>query len=667
MPEGTITTAERVPVTDAWSPTEAQRDWWAFQPLSDPEAPPVPGDWPRDDIDRFILAGLDAAGLAPSPEADRATWLRRVTFDLTGLPPTPEELDAFLADAHAGAHERVVDRLLASPAHGERFARHWLDVVRYADYHVGDPAGRNPVCEPLEAWRYRDWVVAALNADMPFDRFVAMQICGDLLPAPDGADVHADGLVATTFLVNGVWDRGDADKEKLVSDMVDDQIDTVGKAFLGVTLGCARCHDHKFDPVSQADYYALAGIFYSTRMLEELGTKGGEITLQRRLLVPAGVAEARAQALALTASLDALLGALDRGGAPADAPERIALAAERARVAAATPPEPPRALAVSEGGVPGGLFPGIQDVPIHIRGSYARLGAVVPRRMPEFLAGGGRTAIGAGSGRRELADWITAADNPLPSRVIVNRVWQWHFGRGMVPTASNLGLLSEPPSHPALLDRLARDFVAGGRTLKALHRRIVLSATYRQSGRATPSALEADPDNRLLGRIEPRRLEAEAIRDAMLAAAGTLDRTSCGPATHDQSLPRRSLYVQTARWDRSTFATLFDAANPDAVVERRDVSTVAPQALFLLNNPLVERLADDLAARLARDVPDTDSVAVGDTVARRTRLAWRLLLGRDPTEAEFDLAVGIVAGRGDEAWVDLAHVLLWSNGVVYVD
>ena len=664
MPPGSLTGGSASTAAPApWAPSAAQRAWWAFQPLGDPGPPAVADEWPRDDLDRFILAALQARGLEPAPEAGRGAWLRRVTFDLTGLPPAPEEIEAFMADRSPGAHERVVDRLLASPAHGERMARHWLDVVRYADFHAGDPAGRNPVCEPMEAWRYRDWVVASFNRDLPYDTFVAMQVCGDLLPSPDGTTPHADGLVATTFLVNGAWDRGDADKEKMVSDMVDDQIDTVGKAFLGMTLGCARCHDHKFDPVSQADYYALAGIFYSTRMLEELGTKGGEITLQRRLLVPEEVAQARKRGLALAAQIDASLAALDRGGAPADDPERLAILDEKARVAAAVPPEPPRALAVSEGGVPGGLFPGIQDVPIHVRGSYARLGAVVPRRMPAFLAGPNAQPIESGSGRRELAEFLVDPANPLTDRAIVNRVWQWHFGRGLVPTAGNLGLTSEPPSHPELLDFLVRRFRAAGRSLKELHRRIVLSATYRQSSRASAAALEADPDNVLLGRHRARRLEAEAIRDAMLAVAGTLASTPGGPATHDVAVPRRSLYLQTARWDRSGFAALFDAANPDASVERRDESTVAPQALWMLNNPFVLGVAGELAARLARELPgDSREIA-----AARVERAWRLLYGRAPEPDETAAALALVEAGGAAGWQDLAHVLLCTTEFVHVD
>ncbi len=644
--------------------TEKHRNWWAFRSVKRPEVPKVTPQ-PTNAIDAFIRAKLDTLGLKPAVPADKRTLLRRLTFDLIGLPPTPEQVDAFLKDDSPEAFAKVVDQLLASPAHGQRWARHWLDVVRYADYHDGNPKARNPVCEPLEAWRYRDWVVQSLNRDLPFDQFIVHQIAGDLLPPPDGKQPYADGLVATTFLVNGAWDRGDADKEKMVSDMVDDQIDTVGKAFLGLTLGCARCHDHKFDPVSTRDYYALAGIFYSTRMLKELGTKGGEITLQRRPLVSQEVLDKRSQQLKQIAELNTRLTELDKKNPkppPAD-PARVQLIEARDRVQKELVPEPPQALAVSEGGVPGGLFPKIQNVPIHIRGSYTRLGPVVPRAMPTFFASDKQPQIATGSGRKELADWVASKDNPLTSRVIVNRVWQWHFGTGLVRTPNNFGLLSEPASHPELLDWLAATFVADGWSLKKLHRRIVLSEAYQRSSAATPDALTRDPDNRWLRRFTPRRLEAEAIRDAMLAVTGRLDVKPLGPATHDLSVPNRALYVQTARWDRSNFATLFDAANPDATVEKRDVSTVAPQALFLLNHDFALSQAKHLADRATRDEPK-------DEVARIRRL-FRLTFARAATEDEVKIARQLLSaprkGRADLAWRDLAHVLLLSNEFIYLD
>jgi cytochrome c553 len=646
--------------------TEKQRRWWAFQPVRDRPVPAVTDRaWPRSDLDRFVIAELEKRTLRPSKAAEWSALLRRVTFDLTGLPPTPDEVETFLKDDSPDAFAKVVERLLASPAYGQRWARHWLDVVRYADYHDGNPKARNPVCEPLEAWRYRDWVVQSFNRDLPFDRFIVHQIAGDLLPAPDGKEPYADGLIATTFLVNGAWDRGDADKEKMVSDMVDDQIDTVGKAFMGLTLGCARCHDHKFDPLAQTDYYALAGIFYSTRMLTELGTKGGEITLQRRPLAPKEVVEKRATQLKKIADLSAKLAELDKQKPkpPADDPARRELLEQRDRFQKDLLPEPPLALAVSEGGVPGGLFPKIQDVPLHIRGSYSRLGPVVSRAMPAFFAREQQPRITSGSGRRELANWVASKDNPLTARVIVNRVWQWHFGTGLVRTPNNFGLLSEPPSHPELLDWLAMKFVEDGWSLKHLHRRILLSATYQQSSNASPEVFARDPENTWLGRFAPRRLEAEAIRDAMLFAAGGLNRALGGPATHDLATTRRSLYVQTARWDRSNFAILFDAANPDAAVEKRDVSTVAPQALFLLNHDFVLSQAKQLADRVTREEPT-------DETARLQRL-FQLVFARPAAIDEMHVVGELLArprtGGAETAWRDLAHVLLCSNEFVYLD
>jgi cytochrome c553 len=650
----------------AWRVTEAQRRWWAFQPVRDGAPPALERDsQTQSAIDQFVGAELREHGMIPAPPADRRKWIRRATFDLTGLPPTPEEVDAFLHDDSPAAFSRVVDRLLASGAYGQRWARHWLDVVRYADYYDADPKTRTASCELTEAWRYRDWVVDSLNSDMPFDRFIENQIAGDLLPSPDGGSIYPAGLIATTFLSNGVWDRGDADKEKIVSDMVDDQIDTVGKAFMGLTLGCARCHDHKFDPISQQDYYALAGIFYSTHILKDLGAKGAEYTMNRVPLVPESVTAPRDEQLKKLEQLDAKLTALESNAqaAGAKAPERAKLKSERDRLQASLPPEPPLAMAVQEGGTPGGLFPGIQDVPLHIRGSYARLGPVVGRRLPLFFAASAQPPIKGGSGRRELARWVASADNPLTPRVIVNRVWQWHFGEGIVRTSSNFGMLSEPPSHPRLLDWLAARFVADGWSLKKLHRRIMLSATFRQASVVPREQVTRDPDNRWVGRYGARRLEAEAIRDAMIFVSGRLDSRSRGPAGEDLATSRRSLYVQTARWDRSNFAMLFDAANPDASTEKRLVSTVAPQALLFLNHAFVLAQARHLAERLAREAPE-------DETARIER-AYLLLFSRPVASAELEVCRAFLAriGRSDsaKAWADLAHVLLCSNEFVHLD
>ncbi|MBI4659328.1 MAG: DUF1549 domain-containing protein [Verrucomicrobia bacterium] len=645
---------------------QAQRRWWAYQPLRAAQPPPVRQTArAQSDIDRFILAELESRDLAPAPPAERRVLIRRVTFDLTGLPPAPEEVDAFLSDDSSGAFARVVDRLLASPAYGERWARHWLDVVRYADYHDADPRARTASCEPLEAWRYRDWVVESFNRDLPFDQFIAHQIAGDLLPNPSGEELYPDGLIATTFLANGAWDRGDADKEKMVSDMVDDQIDTVGKAFLGLTLGCARCHDHKYDPISNEDYYALAGIFYSTHFMDSLGTKGGEITLKRVPLVPSRVAALRDGLVLQIEAIKAKLAALDKLSPPVSTnhPERLKLIQERDALQRELPPPYPVALTVQEGGMPGGLFPNIQDVPIHIRGSYTRLGPMIPRRLPTFFAGESQPPITQGSGRREVASWVASKENPLTARVIVNRVWQWHFGEGLVRTPNNFGLLSEPPSHPALLDWLAARFVDDGWSLKKLHRRLVLTATYQQASALPRAQFARDSDNRRLGRFAARRLDAEAIRDAMIFVSGRLDPSLGGPAGPEVDVPRRSLYVQTARWDRSNFAMLFDAANPDASVEMRTVSTVAPQALWMLNHDFVQAQAAHLAKRLIQEWS-------GDKAARLQR-AYQVLFARPARADEIEIGLELLAKSGapdeETAWRDLAHVLLCTNEFIYVD
>jgi hypothetical protein len=645
--------------------------WWSFRPIR-VASPPAVRDaaWPRTEIDHFILAALEARGMRPSPPAGRRALIRRATVDLTGLPPTPEEVDAFLDDRSPDAFARVVDRLLASPSYGERWARHWLDVVRYTDYFYPEPNAhpRSALFELFEAWRYRDWVVGAFNRDLPYDQFVVHQIAGDLLPSPDGRPVYPDGIVATGLLALSVFDNGDADKLKIVGDIVDDEIDVVGKAFLGLTLACARCHDHKFDPVPTADYYGLAGIFHSTRILSEVGGVGDHTVALRVPLVPKSYLERRERQLKQIEGLEALGKGLEKLRERGPIAVRLVAWADSLRAAclgtlkSALLPEPPRALAAQDGGTPGGLFTGIQDVPVHVRGSYTRLGPIVPRHLPGIF--GERPApITKGSGRLDLARWIARADNPMTARMLVNRVWQHHFGAGIVGTPSNFGKLGARPSHPELLDWLADRFVRDGWSIKDLHRRILLSAVYQQSGVADPESLRQDPENRWLGRMTPRRLEAEALRDSMLVVAGQLDRTPGGPATADLKRSRRSLYIQTVRQDRGNFSTLFDAANPEQSVESRSISTVAPQALFLINSEFVQASVRSLASRLLEQVPDDDTA--------RIDRAYRWLYGRPPREEEVAigrsfLARGAARGR-DAAWLDYAHVLLCSNEFLYVD
>jgi hypothetical protein len=681
-PESPQTTANP---TGAFKITPEQRRWWAFQPVRPVPPPAVRNQtWPHSEIDRFILAELEAHGMTPAEPADRRKLLRRVSFDLVGLPPTPDQVEAFVHDDSPDAFARVVDRLLANSAYGQRWGRHWLDVVRYADYYQANPHehGSANKFELFEAYRYRDWVVDAFNRDMPYNEFVRCQIAGDLLPSPKGDPLYPEGLTATAFLSLGSWDHGDADKDKLVSDIVDDQIDTIGKAFLGLTLGCARCHDHKFDPIAQTDYYGLAGIFYSTHILAEVGTKGDHSVIGRVPLAPRDYVQQREHQAQELDQLDRQIKQFQLGvellNRASTDPQSPVLVAARSGLASAEVarltrkrealqksllPAPPLTLAAKEGGTPGGIFTGIQDVPLHIRGSYTRLGPIIHRHLPVLFAGDHQPPIRHGSGRLEVANWVSSRDNPLTARVLVNRIWQHHFGEGIVRTPDNFGKLGQAPTHPALLDWLAARFIEDGWSIKKLQRRILLSAAYQQASVVSPNSLHKDPDNRWFGRMNARRLEAEAIRDAMLSAAGRLDRAQGGPATLDLDRPCRSLYIQTTRWDRNNFSTLFDAANPDQSTAKRTVSTVAPQALFLLNHEFVRHQAEQLARRLCADVP-------GDDVTRINR-AYRLLLGRPAQPEEIRIARGFLARDArygsEAAWTDYVHVLLCSDEFVYLD
>jgi hypothetical protein len=670
--------------------SEAQRKWWAFQALSDPAPPKVANEsWVRTDIDRFVLAKLEGLGLSPAPDADRRAWLRRAKFALVGLPSTAAEIDSFVRDNRPDACERVIDQWLASPQFGEHWGRYWLDIVRYTDYlgPRSDDAPDEGDVELFEAYRYRDWVVAALNRDMPFNEFIMNQLAGDQLPAPAGGEINADGLIATTLLSIGVWDNGDADKAKIVSDIVDDQINVTGQAFLGLTLACARCHDHKFDPISTEDYYGLAGIFYSTRTLKALGPVGLSTIAMHVPLVPKEYVDKRQSQVARLAQLDKFLmdGAKDNkaktnspaattAAANASSPavnqeQRAQLEQERKKLQHDLLPAPATALAVQDGGTPEGLFPKNGDVPIHMGGRYDQLGKVVPRHLPTFFCGTEQAPIATGSGRMELARWIASPKNPLTPRVIVNRVWLKLFGQGLVSTPNNFGLLGEPPSHPELLDWLTSRFIAEHWSLKQLIRTIMRSSAYRQSALdagdylASRKARAIDPANRWLGRFASRRLSAEELRDSMLAVAGRLDLQLGGKATMDLNRPRRSLYIQTVRADRRNFSTLFDAADPSQCVGLRNVTTVAPQALFMLNNAFVTDNAKHFAAKLVAEIPNDERA--------RIHRAYEELYGRSPTENEVSVAEKFLAAatkrNAAAAWADYIHVLFCTSEFCYVD
>jgi hypothetical protein len=978
---------------------EKGRRFWSFKPVAKAPPPPVKhAAWTKGSVDQFVLAKLEAAGLEPAPAASKRTLIRRAYFDLIGLPPSPAEVEAFLADNSPAAFAAVVDRLLKSPQYGQRWARHWLDIVRYTD-SVDSRALGKPGDDTVDAWRYRDWVVDAFNSDLPYNQFVMKQVAGDLIAAKSG---DARDIVPTAVLAIGDWGTGDSDKRKMMTDIVDDQIDLVSRGFLGLTMACARCHDHKFDPISTEDYYAMAGFFFSSHILPDPGNPTmGSLMIRIPLLTAAQEAERKkaetriaeldkqiaaaadqagdelvkqwsarsgeyimaawdarpgaegkatveslaaerkldpdvvrlwAGLLGAGGSVDAELaglfrekiqdpkskaitgwgfvatpvltvnssdqpltvttqtlaahsvaihpsvtqaaaigwrspiagkvrvtgrvfdedtscgngfawtvevvralggkqrlagGAVDNGGqmkfpddpalaavdvavgdmisvlvdarngdyscdttgvdftvaelggkrawdvahdvssdvtagnphadtlgnpgvwqfyatnapknggvvppgsalakfveaagqkAPREQLQALATDVQKIVTAPAAPAgdapntalyndvtkhgggfwkgldfairtgpqqkplieplkserdtlakqvaEPPAFTeGIAEGGVPNSEHIGFHDAHIHIRGRYDRLGPIAKRGFPRVIAGDDQPGAIEGSGRLLLAEWLVKPSNPLTARVAVNRVWQHLFGHGIAATSGNFGKQGDPPTHPELLDYLAQRFIDSGWSVKQIQREIMLSAAYQQSSTAARKTLEADPENKLLGRMNRRRLESEAIRDSLLSAAGRIDLSPGGPAV-DENSPRRALYVRTIRSDKSGFRNLFDAPDPTAIVTQRNESTVAPQGLFMINNPLVLEQVAALEARLEREGPAD--------VAGRIDLLYRWLYGR-PAEAR-EKTVGatflnplIAAGNAaatQQGWRDYCHLLLCANEFVYID
>jgi hypothetical protein len=783
------------------------RKHWAFQPIRRPDGPAS--------IDAFIRAKLTEQKLTPAPAADRRTLIRRVTFDLTGLPPTPAEIDAFLADDSPQAWAKVVDRLLASPHYGERWARHWLDLVRYAETN-----GHEYDNDKHEPWRYRDYVIRAFNEDLPYNQFMKEHLAGDLLPNKRlrrDAGAFESPVGTTSLWFNEVLNSA-TDSEKSKADDVDNQIDVTSKAFLGLTVACARCHDHKFDPIPTADYYAMAGFFHSTDIREadidaparreKIAALGKEIRkLNQQLgdrVLPvsaaatgyrpedkpfatfhdfgdwmaqgaafgnapvAGAADSRA------AGSDVFMGTLtsprfDTGkqlylhvriaGSKTDtklrelAPLRftivnagfksqtihpdsetpvwktLTLTFERERnvyleivdrsrtgwirvdeIVFSDSKEPPRTtepnppLAVSaaapanpdalrarraelEAQVPDTEFAAIAEdwkphnIRLHIRGNHKNLGDEIPRRFLQVLAGTEQPPVPDGtSGRLQFAERLASSDNPLPARVMVNRIWKHHFGNGLVRTTDNFGKMGEPPTHPELLDYLAARFLDSNWSVKAIHREILLSATYQQSSTASTEAARLDPNNKLLQHMPVRRLEAEAIRDTMLAISGALDPTLYGPSItpyisawqngrgKPQSGPidgdgRRSLYIQVRRNFVTPMFLAFDYPAPISTIGTRTVSTVPSQALMMMNNEFIYGQAQRWAKQ---------AIAATADPAERIRRMYTAAYARPATQTEVDTIVAFTkspqqaAKPEPELWADIAHVLLNSAEFIYV-
>lgn len=655
--------------------TEA-RNHWAFQPVA-VVAPPTNADqaWALDPIDRFILAKLEASGHKPAAEADARTLLRRATFLTTGLPPTPADVAALGTSNKLGTAEYqvLVDRQLASPEFGVRWGRHWLDTARYAESN-----GKFMNLWWPHAWRYRDYVIDAVNRDLPYDRFLREQIAGDLLPAENDAARTAQ-TIATGFLAIGSksYEEGSA-RERLLIETADDQIDVVMRGMLGVTVGCARCHDHKFDPIPQTDYYALAGIFLSSDPLagpgpKHNGFKGSDFSYQtigadaeklrvpyeahdklardaeslrgkqasdryRRVKTKTSLENDRKAAAAKLPVDEAALAALDakiKVEADKIAEWDITIAAtkkEIERLNSSYPPAPDYAMAMRDGDKPA-------DCALRIRGEWKRSGHAVPRGMPSFAKFADMSKIDSKqSGRLQLADWVADPRNPLTARVAVNRIWYQLFGQGLVTTLDNFGTLGDRPSHPELLDYLAAEFIRDGWSTKRFVRRLMLTRTFRLAVDEHSPLVAIDPDNRLFGRRVAHRLEAEAIRDAMLAAAGTLNlkrpagsqimKSTVDSANSIQVPPpgeldrtERSIYLTIVRSALPEILTLFDFPDPSLPAAKRERRTMATQALYLMNSPAVVAQAQKLAERVLDDKSLT-------TDAARIDRAYVLCFGR---------------------------------------
>lgn len=588
---------------------QAARQHWAFQP---PRVQPLPvvahvggvGE-SNGRIDPFVRSKLAEQHLVPAKPADRRTLIRRLSFDVVGLPPSVDEVEAFVADESPDATERLVDRLLASPRYGERWARLWLDAARYAEDQAHIVGNDRSLCYP-NAYLYRDWVIASLNADRPYDEFVTLQLAADLATPDD-----ADDDVALGFLGLGpkYYDRGSLE---VMAEEWDDRVDTVTRTLLGLTVSCARCHDHKFDPIETEDYYALAGVFASTQMYNRPLGEGAE---------------------------------LNKRGQAKSPDEAVHIVRD----------ENPR------------------DLNVFVRGDVKTKGALAPRRFLRVLSSGEPARFEHGSGRLELARAIVDPAGPLAARVIVNRVWAQAFGRPLVATPSNFGLLGERPTHPELLDDLAARFVADGWSLKSLHRELFTSATYRQASHADAASLQRDPANVWLARMHRKRLSIEAWRDGLLAAAGALDDRIGGksiePDRPDER--RRTIYSAASRLELNKLLALFDYPDPNAHSERRAATTTPLQKLFVMNGPLVVATADRLAARLVADVPNEagDEAHAHEITLRRIDRAYRLLYGRAPSDAERRLGASYIDSLGDEpqTWSQYAQVLLASNEMLFVD
>ena len=651
---------------------EKAKDFWAFRPAKEQPIPAVADPkWPAGKLDHFVLRKLDEQKLSPAPAADRRTLIRRVSFDLVGLPPTFERAEAFAADPRPDAYERLVEELLASPRFGEKWGRHWLDVARYAEDHS---TGESTCKPPRFPERYRDWVIRAFNDDVPYDQFVRRQLAADKLPGLPPADLAALGFLGLSPVYHKEPKLSPEVISGIVADEWDERLDTVTRGFLGLTVACARCHDHKFDPIRTEDYYALAGVMANTQLAERPLKADGEaegdtLTTVRAQLLDMGQRVGYAKEQRATAVKE------KKDPAPFDAPIQTYEAAlkelkekEKALYAGPIAPAVRDAGTWVRGDDPAWTMidykPGaMRDLPVFVRGNPARPGKLAPRRFLPVLSAGEAKPFTGGSGRLELADAIVGDARGLTGRVFVNRAWGWLFGRPIVTTPSNFGRLGDPPTHPELLDDLTARFLASGWSVKWLVREMVLSSTYRQSSRHVEAYALSDPDDRWLWRAPRKRLEAEGWRDAMLQVSGQLDLRAGGPSD-DLDRPasvRRTVYGRVSRQRPPDVHRLFDLPDPNTHGEKRGQTTTPVQQLYFLNSPFVRQAAAALVKQAtAADLPPPGVI---DAMFRRVLL-------RDPTADEAARAWRLVEPTdvGDApAWESLAQVLLASNEFLFLN
>lgn len=629
-----VASGAKWPVADTGT-AHSPKMHWAFQPLKDIPVPEDPTGWAEAPIDRFISAARHSQGLRPNPPADKHMLLRRAYYDLIGLPPTAQQIQAFIDDERPEAFAQVVEELLASPHYGERWGRYWLDLVRYAD-----TAGDNSDYPIPQAYLYRDYVIDALNADVPYDRFLHEQLAGDLLARDTPPEEYQRLVIATGFIAQAKR-MGTRELEDMHI-VIEDTLGTVSPALLGLSLRCARCHDHKFEPLTQRDYYALYGIFASTQYPFP------------------GAEEVRKQT----------------HFAPLLPPDEV-----RKREEAGSTETIPTAYAVSD------LKP--VDANIQKAGNPGTLGDAVPRGVPTILDAEGLKIAEGTSGRLEFAHWLTTKGDFLTARVMANRLWQFHLGKPIVATPSDFGYRGTPPTHPELLDWLARDFIASGWSMKEMHRKIMLSKTYQMSSDLNDAGVKQDTGNQWYWRSERRRLDAEALRDTLLALGGTLDLARPGPhpfpepskwtfTAHHQFNPgsypsnHRSVYLMTQRLHAHPYLSLFNGADPSLSTAIRDSSALPQQGLFLFNNEMVHEQAAGFAQRMINAAPDREV---------RLRNAYLAAYGRPPAAEEQARALAFLAqydealaaegvepeSRDATAWSALARTLMASNELIYVD